>query len=119
MQGSPKSIPIVEKDFIFSAICEEMGIIVAIIILILSFCLFYMAISYAKMCKDEFYKFVLVALSIIYGFQIFLSVGGAIKLIPSTGVTYPFLSNGGSSLVATVLFVYIIQGVKLNEKIED
>ena len=50
------------------------------------------------------------------GFQIFLTVGGAIKLIPSTGVTYPFLSYGGSSLLATFAVFLILQGVFINEK---
>ena len=117
--GTPNSIPIVEQDFIFSAICEELGAIVGIIVLILSVCIVYIAMSIAIGCKDTFYKYTTIGLAITYSFQIFLTVGGSIKLIPSTGVTYPLLSNGGSSLFATIIVFCILQGVKINEKIDD
>ena len=52
-------------------------------------------------------------MAVIYGIQVFLTVGGAVKLIPSTGVTLPLLSYGGSSLVSTLLMFAIIQGFNI------
>lgn len=82
----------------------------------MSMCIFMISIRIALNCKDEFYKLTTAALACTYGFQIFLTVGGAIKLIPSTGVTYPLLSYGGSSLLSTIAIFTILQGVYINEK---
>ncbi len=114
--GLPESIPVVEQDFIISAICEELGSFFSICIILMSMCIFIISIRIALNCKDEFYKLTTAALACTYGFQIFLTVGGAIKLIPSTGVTYPLLSYGGSSLLSTIATFTILQGVYINEK---
>ena len=114
--GLPESIPVVEQDFIISAICEELGSFFSICIILMSMCIFMISIRIALNCKDEFYKLTTAALACTYGFQIFLTVGGAIKLIPSTGVTYPLLSYGGSSLLSTIAIFTILQGVYINEK---
>ena len=55
----------------------------------------------------------------VYGFQVFLTIGGAVKFIPSTGVTLPLISAGGSSLVATVVMFAIIQGMYLLKEDEE
>ena len=61
--------------------------------------------------KDQFYKLVALGLGTIYGFQVFLTVGGVTKFIPSTGVTLPLVSYGGSSLLATMVMFAIVQGL--------
>lgn len=115
-QGLPNDIPVVEQDFIFSAICEELGSFFGICIILLSLCVFIISVRIALNCKDEFYKLTTTALAVSYAFQIFLTVGGAIKLIPSTGVTYPLVSYGGSSMLSTICIFSILQGVYINEK---
>ena len=114
-EGMPDSIPVVDQDFIFSAISEEFGAIFAICIIILSLNIFLIFIRTAFNSIDGFYKLVCAGFAVLYGFQLFLTVGGAIKLIPSTGVTYPLISYGGSSLVSTIFIFFIVQGVKINE----
>lgn len=114
-QGLPDNIPVVEQDFIISAFAEELGTFFAISIMLISLCIFVVCVKIAMNCKDSFYKLTVAALAVAYGFQIFLTVGSAIKLIPSTGVTYPLLSYGGSSLLATMCVFSIIQGVYINE----
>ncbi len=115
-QGLPNDIPVVEQDFIFSALCEELGVFFGIFLILLSLSVFLVIIRISFNCKDEFYKLTTAALGVAYGFQIFLTVGGAIKLIPSTGVTYPLISYGGSSLFATLIVIAIVQGGYINEK---
>lgn len=112
-QGMPNKIPEVKQDFIFSAISEELGGIFAICLILVCISCFLMFLNIAMQMKDSFYKLVALGLGTIYGFQILLSVGGNIKFIPSTGVTLPLVSYGGSSLLSTLIIFSIIQGLYL------
>ena len=72
--------------------------------------------------KEQFYKLVALGLGTVYAFQVFLTIGGVTKFIPSTGVTLPLVSYGGSSLLATMMLFAVIQGLyilKRNEEEED
>lgn len=109
-QGSPDKIPVVEQDFVFSAISEELGGIFAICLIMVCMSCFLMFLNIAMQLKDSFYKLVALGLGTTYGFQVFLTIGGVIKFIPSTGVTLPLVSYGGSSLLSTIIIFAIIQG---------
>lgn len=115
-QGMPKKIPVVEKDFIFSAISEEMGGIFAICLIMVCVSCFFMIMNIAMQMKDNYYKLVALGLAVTYGMQVFLTIGGVIKLIPSTGVTLPLISYGGSSLIATMIIFGVIQGLYMRPK---
>ncbi len=110
-QGMPNKIPVVEKDFIFSAIAEELGIVFALCLIMVCLSCFLMFINIAMRMSDPFYKLVALGLGTIYAMQVFLTIGGAIKFIPSTGVTLPLVSYGGSSLLSTMILFGIIQGL--------
>ena len=112
-EGAPSKIPVVEQDFIFSAIAEEMGGIFAICLLMVCVCCFLLFLNIAMQMKDQFYKLVALGLGTVYGFQVFLTVGGVTKFIPSTGVTLPLVSYGGSSLLSTMIIFAVIQGLYL------
>ncbi len=112
-QGMPYKIPEVKQDFIFSAVSEELGGIFAICLVLVCASCFLMFLNIAMQMKDFFYKLVALGLGTIYGFQIFLSIGGDIKCIPSTGVTLPLVSYGGSSLLSTMIIFSVIQGLYL------
>lgn len=118
-QGMPKRIPIVEKDFIISAISEEMGAITAVCIILVCLGCFMQMMVIATYMEDSFYKLVAVGLAIEYIVQSFLTIGGAIKFIPSTGVTLPFISYGGSSLVSAFIVFAIIQALYIIQGNED
>lgn len=124
-QGLPNKIPIVEKDFIFSAISEEMGAVVAICLCFLCLSCFMQMLLIAADMKDRFFQLSALGLSLTYIVQVFLTIGGAIKFIPSTGVTLPFVSYGGSSMVASFLLfafiqtLFIIQGEENRKEEED
>ncbi|MBQ9700911.1 MAG: FtsW/RodA/SpoVE family cell cycle protein, partial [Lachnospiraceae bacterium] len=115
-EGMPNSIPVVDQDFIFSAISEEFGAIFAVCIILISMNIFIQFIKTSFCAKDDYYRLVCAGFAVCYGIQLFLTVGGAIKLIPSTGVTYPLISYGGSSLMSTIFMFYIVQGVKISER---
>lgn len=109
--GNPTAIPYVEDDMIFSAICEEMGILFGVILIFICFISFFAIIKIGIQAENVFYKLVCTGLAIAYAFQIFLTVGGGIKFIPLTGVTLPFISYGGSSVMATIFVFFIVQGI--------
>ena len=72
-----------------------------------------MIINIAVCLQDSYYKLVALGLGTVLMFQVFLSIGGAVKFIPSTGVTLPFISYGGSSLLTSFMMWAIIQGMYL------
>ncbi len=110
-KGDSKEIPFVEADFIFSPICEELGVIFAICLILVCVSCFIVMIDISIKAKDKFYQLIIFGLAITYIFQIFLTIGGGIKFIPLTGVTLPFISYGGSSVLTTMIMFYIIQGI--------
>ncbi len=114
--GVPGDIPYVETDFIFSALCEEMGVICGICVLLICISSFLAMLILGLKLKDTFYRLVASGLGIIYLFQIFLTIGGGIKFIPLTGVTLPFISYGGSSVMATIVLYFIVMSLGMKEQ---
>ena len=107
----PDKIPVVKQDFIFSAVSEELGGIFALCLIMVCFSCFLMFLNIAMQMKDQFYKLVALGLGTIYAFQVFLTIGGVTKFIPSTGVTLPLVSYGGSSLLSSMIIFAVIQGL--------
>ena len=121
-QGMPKKIPVVEKDFIFAAISEELGGIYALCILLICLGCFMQFMLIATRMQALFYKLIAFGLGIEYVVQVFLTIGGVTKFIPSTGVTLPLVSYGGSSILSTFILFGVIQGLyvlKRNEEEEE
>ena len=118
-KGSPGTIPVVEEDFVFAAICEELGAVMAICVIIITFLCVRRFFKAAMDSYGDFYRFMALGLGATYGIQVFITIGGAIKLIPSTGVTLPLISYGGSSLLGTVAMFSIIQGIIILKRDED
>jgi cell division protein FtsW (lipid II flippase) len=117
--GRPTDIPVVDADFIFSAIAEELGLVFAIFLIIICLCVFLSFMNIAMKGRTLFYKLTGIGLGTCYIFQIFLNIGGATKFIPSTGVTLPFISYGGSSVASSFLIFGIMQGIYLLARKEE
>lgn len=109
--GSPKSVPLVAQDFIFAAISEELGGFFALCLILLCISCFMYFVKSAIQLKRLFYKLIGIGLAVAYAVQTILTIGGAIKFIPSTGVTLPLVSYGGSSVLCTMFVFAILQGV--------
>lgn len=107
--GYPKQINLAHSDVIFSAICEEMGILTGIGIIMLYMLLVYRAIKIALNQEYLFYRILAIAVAILFTIQAFLNIGGVIKLIPMTGLTLPFISYGGSSMISSFVALGILQ----------
>ncbi len=108
---NPKAISFVDADFIFSSICEEFGVIFGICLILICVNCFLVMMQVAGRICDRFYQIIVYGIGIVYIFQIFLTIGGGIKFIPLTGVTLPFISYGGSSIMTTMIMFFIIQGI--------
>lgn len=107
--GHPDFIPEVYTDFIFSAICEEMGIFAGIGVIMLFLILVYRGFKIAISQRDKFFRIVALGISILFGIQSFIIFGGVLKLIPLTGITIPFVSYGGSSMLSSFIALGILQ----------
>ena len=118
-QGQPDTIPVASSDFIFSAICEEMGLIFGLCMTWVCVSCYVMFLNIAMQLRNMFYKLVALGLGTCYIFQVFLNIGGVTKFIPSTGVTLPLVSYGGSSILSTLIMFAIIQGLYILREDEE
>jgi cell division protein FtsW (lipid II flippase) len=107
-QGNPSQIPIAESDFIFAALGEELGLTGTMAIIVLYGVVVERGLRTALVCRDGFGKLIATGLAVVFALQVFVVVGGVTKLIPLTGLTTPFLSYGGSSLVANWAIVALL-----------
>jgi cell division protein FtsW (lipid II flippase) len=106
--GYPTFIPTVTTDFIFSAIGEELGLLGASSVVILYILLTARGVKVALLQRDDFGKLLAVGLVSIIAIQSFLIMGGVTRLIPLTGITLPFVSYGGSSLLANFVLLGLL-----------
>jgi cell division protein FtsW (lipid II flippase) len=107
-QGEPYHTPLVQSDFIFSAFGEELGLVGVMALLLVFGLLVQRGLRAALAVPDPFSKLLIGGLSFVLALQIFIIVGGVSGLIPLTGITTPFLSQGGSSLVASWILVALL-----------
>jgi cell division protein FtsW (lipid II flippase) len=103
--GHPGYIPDAGTDYIYAALSEEFGLAGAIVVLALLYMLVRRILGIAHAQPDLYARLLAVGLSATLGFQVFIIVGGVIGLFPLTGITLPFISYGGSSLIANFLLV--------------
>ena len=118
-RGGASAIPVVERDFIFSAICEEFGVLFALMLIGVLILLFYRGVHIALRCQRPLYALLSVGLTSILAFQTFIIIGGDINLIPMTGVTLPFVSYGGTSVFICVLMVGVLQWLYTMIPVQD
>ncbi len=108
LQSGNSIIPALETDFIFSAIAEELGLVGAVGIILLYLIFVGRGLRIAARARDDFSRLLAAGLTSIFGLQAFLILGGVIKLIPLTGITLPFVSYGGSSIVANFVLLALL-----------
>ncbi len=118
-RGLPNKIPVVLSDFIFSAISEEFGNVFTIFLIATLVVFFFSSIKMAASIKDSFPFTVSIGLSIILAFQQILIIGGVTRFVPSTGVTLPFISSGGTSLIVSCIMIGLLQGASYNVTREE
>jgi cell division protein FtsW (lipid II flippase) len=103
--------PAVETDFIFAVVGEELGAIGAFALLALTMTLVFRGLRIAILARDDFSAMLAVGLTVSLGLQTLIIAAGVLKLIPLTGITFPFVSYGGSSLLASFLAVGLLLSI--------
>jgi cell division protein FtsW (lipid II flippase) len=106
--GQPFWTPLVQSDLIFTAFGEELGLAGVMALLLLYGLFVQRGLRTAMLVKDEYSKLLASGLSFMFALQVFVILGGVTRLIPLTGITTPFLSQGGSSLIASWLLVAVL-----------
>ena len=102
-RGMPERIPFVVSDFIFSAVAEELGLIFACCMIALCINCFLDVLLLSETYANRFFRLYTFGAGVCYIFQTFVTVGGEVKFIPLTGVTLPFVSYGGSSVLSSLI----------------
>ena len=106
--GTPERVPYAESDFILAAIGEELGLTAVIAVVLMYGLIVERALRAALVCRDGFGKLLATGLAGVFALQVFVVIGGVMSLIPLTGLTTPFLSYGGSSLVANWVIIALL-----------
>jgi peptidoglycan glycosyltransferase len=109
--GEPERIPVVETDFIFSAIGEELGLFGAAAVITAYLLIIGAGLRIAVRTTDPFEKLLAAGLTILIGVQAFIIMAGVTRLLPLTGVTLPFVSYGGSSLLANYVLLALLMRI--------
>ena len=109
--GSPGRIPAAETDFIFAAIGEELGLAGTTAVLVAFLLMVGTGLRIALQADNPFEKLLAAGLTTILGLQSFIIIGGVIRLVPLTGITLPFVSYGGSSLVANYVLLALLMRI--------
>ena len=107
-RGSPNQVPEAQNDFIFASIGEEMGLIGASAVLMAYLLIVGAGLRIALRTDRTFEKLLAVGLTTIVGVQGFIIIGGVIKVVPLTGITLPFVSYGGSSLLSNYILLALL-----------
>lgn len=110
-KGFPEYIPVNNSDFIFAAICEDLGLLMGLALILLYFLLFYRCMRAAVYVNDKFSRLLAVGYSTLLASQAMVIIGGVVGAIPLTGITLPFVSYGGTSMLIMFFALAIVQKI--------
>jgi len=104
-------LPEAQTDFIFAVIAEELGFVGSSVVIILYFLLLWRLLAIAKQADNDFSVYTVLGICLLFFSQVVVNIGGATGFLPITGVTLPFLSCGGSSLLINLLLLGIVESI--------
>lgn len=109
--GHPETIPIADSDFIYAVVAEEMGIIGGTIIIIAFIIVVVAGMRTAIEARDMFTKLIAAGVTSFLGFQAIINIGGVLRMLPMTGITLPFVSHGGWSLITSFFMLGMLMAI--------
>ena len=110
-RGYPESVPIADSDFIYAAVAEEMGLAGGAIIIAAFIILVIAGMRTAIEARDMFTKLLAAGITAFLGFQAIVNIGGVIRMLPMTGITLPFVSHGGWSLITSLFMLGMLMAI--------
>lgn len=110
-QSQLRFLPEAQTDFIFSVIAEELGFIGVVVLLGLFALLFSRLYFLARRCRDDFTQFLVIGTMALFGIEVFVNIGVALGMLPVTGLTLPFVSYGGSSLIVHFALIALMESI--------
>ncbi len=113
--GRPDLIPNASTDFIFAAVGEELGFAGSVAVIALFALVISVGLGIAFRSRDTFRKLLAAGLTFIFGIQVFLIIGGILRILPLTGITLPFMSYGGSALVGNLILIALLLRISHEE----
>ena len=120
-QGTPNKIPLYYNDFIFAVICEQLGIVFGVLLLAVYVLILLRGVTVITRSRRSFDMLLGCGVLSMLAIQTVMIVGGVIKMLPLTGVTMPFISYGGSSLLSCMCMIGILHGIcaRAQEDLEE
>lgn len=109
--GSPDVIPAAATDYVYTAVAEELGLAGALAVALLFAALLYSGLQVALEARDRYLQLLATTIAALIAMQAAVIIGGNLRLIPTTGITLPFVSYGGSSLVVNYVLVGVLAGI--------
>lgn len=116
--GYPELIPVADSDYIFAAIAEELGLFGGLLITFALIALVSVGVATARDSRDMFSKLCAIGLSAFLGFQALVNIGGITRALPMTGITLPFVSHGGFSLITSLTMVGMLMAFSHRNSID-
>lgn len=112
-------VPVVESDFIFSAVAEEFGFLGSCVVILMFAGLIALIIRIAVRCKDYLGRMIAIGIAALLVFQVFFNIGVVSSLLPNTGIPLPFVSSGLSALLSSMLMVGILLNISMQPKVKS
>lgn len=110
-KGFPETVPIADSDFIYAVVAEEMGIVGGAIIIFAFIIVVVAGMRTAIEARDMFTKLIAAGITAFLGFQAVVNIGGVIRMLPMTGITLPFVSHGGWSLITSFFMLGMLMAI--------
>ena len=110
-RGYPESVPVADSDFIYAAVAEEMGVLGGAVLLVAYLLLMIGGMRTAIEARDMFTKLLAAGITFFLGFQAIVNIGGVVKMLPMTGITLPFVSHGGWSLITSFVMLGMLMAI--------
>ncbi len=109
--GHPETVPIADSDFIYAVVAEEMGIVGGAIIIFAFIIVVVAGMRTAIEARDMFTKLIAAGVTSFLGFQAIINIGGVLRMLPMTGITLPFVSHGGWSLITSFIMLGMLMAI--------
>ena len=104
-------MPIADSDFIYAAVAEELGLVGGAVIILAFLLLIAAGLRVAIEAQDMFTKLIAAGVAVFLGLQAIVNIGGVIRMLPLTGITLPFVSHGGWSLITSFLMLGMLMSI--------